>query len=73
MIINIKKDCNHEIRKLKKYKDCNHEIWELNKYKDCEHEYKINMNLLAGKLKINLFKIIFREKRRKKENMERSV
>ncbi|MDR3222818.1 MAG: hypothetical protein LBT66_03645 [Methanobrevibacter sp.] len=60
MIISIEKDCNREIRKL-------------NKYKDCEHEYKINMNLLAGKLKINLFKIIFREKRRKKENMERSV
>ncbi|MDR3063534.1 MAG: hypothetical protein LBU40_05280 [Methanobrevibacter sp.] len=41
--------------------ELNKKIQNLDKYKNCEHEYKININILAGKLKINLFKMTFAE------------
>lgn len=36
--------------------------------KNCQCEYKININLLAGKLKNNLFEIIFTENPKKEKN-----
>ncbi|MDR2830935.1 MAG: hypothetical protein LBB45_07880 [Methanobrevibacter sp.] len=40
------------------------------KKKNCKYEYKINMNLLAGKLKGILFEIIFTDEKEKKEIVE---
>ena len=45
--------------------------------KNCQCEYKININLLAGKLKNNLFLIIFTENPRKRkqlwENLQKTI
>lgn len=58
-------------------KDLNIKLIEENKNKACEAEYKMNINLLAGKLKNKLFPIIFTEdaNERKKlwENIHRTI
>jgi hypothetical protein len=60
MLIEIKHQCNQKIIKIKKYKNC-------------EYEYKIKMVLLAGKLKINLFKIIFAKTNKERIKLEQEI
>lgn len=41
--------------------------------KNCQCEYKININLLAGKLKNNLFEIIFTENPKKRKKLWKNI
>ena len=53
--------------------ECNKKITESQKYKDCEHEYKIDMNILAGKLKTNVIRMIFSENEEEIAEMENKI
>jgi len=53
--------------------ECNQKILKTKKYQDCEHKYKVNINLLAGKLKINLIKAIFAKTEKERKKLEQEI
>jgi hypothetical protein len=53
--------------------ECNKKINETEKYQDLECEYKVNINILAGKIKINLFKIVFAKNAKARRKFEQQI
>lgn len=53
--------------------ECNQEIQKTGKYSNCEHQYKININLLAGKLKMNLIKMVFAETEQERKKLGQEI
>lgn len=53
--------------------ECNKKIAKNPKYQNCEYKYKVNMNILAGKLKINLIKMVFTETQKERKKLEQEI
>jgi len=60
MLIDFKTECNQKLRKTQQYQNS-------------EYEYNVNINILAGKLKINLFKIVFAKSDEERRKFEQQI